>query len=502
MASLAEQFLDDVGSSDSSDTDSAPQQVRPNADELQQVDSNAPEHSLPTTYIEHTFSQTLSSLHQRIKQSESTSTTNDHDGQTSKSDYALVADCAAAISDIDELIISLHHHLLSAHNPRFPELETLILNPMDYARVAALSLDHSDLSTLDLRSILPSATTITVQVTASSTTGRPLSPSERKRVVTLTTDMNTLDTTRATLLEHVAHRAQSAAPNLCAVVDAHVAAALLATAGGLKPLSVIPASNLQTMGRTRRALHGASSTTLRLHDGLVFTTPIVMALAPRWRARAGRVVAGKASLAARVDAQRTACDGSMGRRWREELDAKFAKMVQPPPAKTAKPLPVPGDEAKRKHRGGKRARREKERLGLTDVRRLANRVKFGQAETVRGNDLENDGLGMLGAKDSQRLRIAPKKSDTVSKAARRKLEKLKKKEGQSEAERLGITSRFVLTAPDEFELGAGTGNGSNVASSSADAQEEKSMYFSAATPFVGEQEVIQPASKKARVMKE
>jgi U4/U6 small nuclear ribonucleoprotein PRP31 len=55
-----------------------------------------------------------------------------------------------------------------------------------------------------------------------------------------------------------------------------------------------------------------------------------------------------------------------GQKFKSEMAAKIEKWQEPPPAKTAKPLPAPDAEAK-KRRGGRRLRKMKERYGLTDV---------------------------------------------------------------------------------------------------------------------------------------
>ena len=77
----------------------------------------------------------------------------------------------------------------------------------------------------------------------------------------------------------------------------------------------------------------------------------------------------------------------------EEMLKKIEKWQELPPARTAKPLPVPGGPSK-KRRGGKRARAMKERFGASDMQKAANRVNFGVAEEEYG--LDGEGLGTLG----------------------------------------------------------------------------------------------------------
>ena len=80
---------------------------------------------------------------------------------------------------------------------------------------------------------------------------------------------------------------------------------------------------------------------------------------------------------------------------REEIVRKIEKWQEPPPAKTIKPLPAPDAEQK-KRRGGKRLRKMKERYGLTDVRKAANRMNFNVAEEeyMAGDEVRRLGQGM------------------------------------------------------------------------------------------------------------
>ena len=68
---------------------------------------------------------------------------------------------------------------------------------------------------------------------------------------------------------------------------------------------------------------------------------------------------------------------------------KFDKWFEPAQQKQTKALPVPL-EAPRKKRGGRRARKMKERLGMTDMRKYANRMNFGEI----GDDVDQSDLGV------------------------------------------------------------------------------------------------------------
>lgn len=86
-------------------------------------------------------------------------------------------------------------------------------------------------------------------------------------------------------------------------------------------------------------------------------------------------------LAARVDACHESTDGQIGRQFREEIEKKLDKLQEPPPVKFVKPLPKPVDPG-RKKRGGKRVRKMKERYAITEFRKQANRMNFGDVSIV------------------------------------------------------------------------------------------------------------------------
>ena len=54
-------------------------------------------------------------------------------------------------------------------------------------------------------------------------------------------------------------------------------------------------------------------------------------------------------------------------------------LQEPPPVKAIKPLPAPIDVPGKK-RGGRRVRKMKERMAVTDFRKAANRMTFGEME--------------------------------------------------------------------------------------------------------------------------
>lgn len=102
-------------------------------------------------------------------------------------------------------------------------------------------------------------------------------------------------------------------------------------------------------------------------------------LPPDVRNRAARTIANKCTLAARVDSLHEYSDGELGRSLSDQIQQKIEKILEPPPVKSTKALPKPLDKQSKK-RGGRRARKYKESIGMTDWRKKANRMNFGELQ--------------------------------------------------------------------------------------------------------------------------
>eukprot|EP01126_Amoeba_proteus_P064245 TRINITY_DN8963_c0_g3_i9.p1 TRINITY_DN8963_c0_g3~~TRINITY_DN8963_c0_g3_i9.p1 ORF type:complete len:282 (-),score=79.89 TRINITY_DN8963_c0_g3_i9:135-980(-) len=220
-------------------------------------------------------------------------------------------------------------------------------------------------------------------------------------------------------------------------------------AGGLENLAKMPSSNLFILGRHKQALSGFSTTTAITHHGVIGECDIVKNTPSVLEVRACRLIAGKCTLAARLDsAHSSSLHGETGRKFREEIVKKLEKLQEPPPARKEKPLPVP-DEIPRKRRGGQRMRKHKERYALTEIHKRAMRVPFGANPTEEyGNTMKS--LGMLGMEGSGTIRanVRDEKGMKIKKRLNKKM-----KGTQTAVTGLGFaTSVYAMTPMQGLEL--------------------------------------------------
>jgi U4/U6 small nuclear ribonucleoprotein PRP31 len=319
----------------------------------------------------------------------------DDDALAGDATYRLLVACNALAVDIEADIAAAAAYARHHYAPKFPELASLVVHPVDYARVVSRLGDAPDPAAVDLEGILPQATVMVVVVTASTTAGAPLGAQAAARVQAAADLVLRLDAARAAIGELVQREMGRVAPNLSAAVGPAVSAQLMGVAGGLGPLSRLPASTVHALGTTATALAGRSAVAAGRRQGFVYASPIVQGCPPALRPKAAKLVGAKAALLARVDAYGSDPSGATGEAMRAAMVAKVEKWQEPPPAKTNAVLPAP-DAAPKKRRGGRRARKEKERYGLTDMRAAANRAAFGVPEEEVYADDDVVGLGTLG----------------------------------------------------------------------------------------------------------
>jgi U4/U6 small nuclear ribonucleoprotein PRP31 len=292
------------------------------------------------------------------------------------------------------------------YSHHFAELESLVLNPIEYVKVVQMIGNETDMSKVDLKSMLPSATVMVINVTATTTTGRILSDEELDEVSQGCRLVLEMDSVRNLMLDFVASRMSLVAPNLTILLGSAPAAKLMALAGGLSALSKIPSCNILVMGTQKKAMIGMSRVATNKHEGVIFECDLIQKSPKHIHRKAGRLVAAKCALAARIDLSREYLDGRLGQNLRDEVQKKIDLLVEPPPAKQTKALPLPIEFKKR--RGGKRARREKERLAGSELRKASNRMAFGEAEEeIIGTTGESIGLGLIGG-SSGKLRLKSK----------------------------------------------------------------------------------------------
>lgn len=334
-------------------------------------------------------------------------------------EYKILTESNTLSTVIDGEVMKVHKFVRDHYSARFPELETLIQNPIEYAKVVAIlgngPLDSDSIKALQgstdnaigesLRSVLDGPSLMVVTVEATTSKGQDISQDELDRILRACRMMISMEKAKKTLTEYVQSRMAIFAPNLTAIVGSLVAAQLINTAGGLTQLSRVPSCNLAAWG-SRKQKNSAFATNVTVRQqGFLYHSPIIQGIPNDLKKKAMKAVAAKVSLAARADTGHTYPQGDYGEDLRMQALTRLDKMTAPPPNKGQRALPAPDDKPSRK-RGGRRARKAKEATAMTDLRKAQNRLAFGQEEKEvgYGTGESTAGMGMIGHNSDGRIR--------------------------------------------------------------------------------------------------
>jgi len=222
------------------------------------------------------------------------------------------------------------------------------------------------------------------------------------------------------------------------------------------------------VGSSKKASMGMSAAgNANLGHGVIYGSEIVQMTHPAYRNRAIKLIAGKCGLASRVDSFHESPTAEIGRVLKEQIVKSLTKVQEPPPAPQKKALPIPDDKPSTK-RGGKRHRRMKEKYGLSDFRKQANRLKFGpDAEDEYGTN--GKGFGMIGKSTGfGKLKLQVKQA---------KVQLPKRRQVMASTNSAGMSSSLAFTPIQGIEL-------CNPDASRLRNQAFTEKYFSNAATFV------------------
>ena len=330
-------------------------------------------------------------------------------------EYHLLTQSNTLSTSIDNEIILVHKYIRDHYSTRFPELETLVTNPLDYAKSVAiigngpmdnikeLAQKTDNFVGASLKSILDGPSLMVVTVEATTSRGREMTEIELQRVLRACEMILSLDRAKRILTEYVQSRMNLFAPNLTALIGSLTAAQLLNFAGGLAGLAKTPACNLPPLGSKKQSQTGFATNVGVRQQGFLYHSPIIRGIPDDLKRQAMRIVAAKVVLVARVDRVHSSPDGHTGEELKSDCLDRLEKLTEPPPNKGPRALPAPDDKPSRK-RGGRRARKAKEATAMTDLRKAQNRMAFGREEKEVGYAETTKGLGMIGQANEGRIR--------------------------------------------------------------------------------------------------
>jgi nucleolar protein 56 len=163
--------------------------------------------------------------------------------------------------------------------------------------------------------------------------GGTISEGDLGRVRSLASLAVQLSTMREGLNGYVESQMKKVAPNVSEVAGATIGARLMAKAGGLDRLAILPASTIQILGAEKALFRSLRTGAKPPKHGILFQHQAVHT-APKWqRGKIARTLANKIAIAARVDYYRGAEDASIKAGLDKRLESIRERYKEPPARK-------------------------------------------------------------------------------------------------------------------------------------------------------------------------
>ncbi|MFB6133548.1 MAG: NOP5/NOP56 family protein [Halanaeroarchaeum sp.] len=143
-----------------------------------------------------------------------------------------------------------------------------------------------------------------------------------RRVVSLASRVVALEDEREAVRSFVRRQAPAVAPNLSMLAGAQLAARLIALAGSLESLAKKPSGTVQVLGAEDALFAHLRGQATSPKHGVIYTHEYVKGTQPEDRGSAARALAGKLSIAARVDYY----SGDRRPSLQTELDERMARI--------------------------------------------------------------------------------------------------------------------------------------------------------------------------------
>jgi len=242
--------------------------------------------------------------------------------EVSKSPDLHIIQSISSLDEIDRIINGMSSLIREWYGLHFPELDNIIDSIIGYSQIV-LAGKREDLTKKVFEDAgFPESKVEMLLLVSKKSRGGDISPENLSIVQSLAKQLLELYELRKKLEDHVETQMNIVAPNISVILGPVVGARILARAGSLKKLAVMPASTIQVLGAEKALFRSLKTGSQPPKHGLLFQHAMVHP-APRWqRGKIARAVAGKAAIASRVDVY----DGKLNKTLLEKLNVRVKEI--------------------------------------------------------------------------------------------------------------------------------------------------------------------------------
>ncbi len=240
-----------------------------------------------------------------------------------------------ALDEVDKTANILSSRVREWYGLHFPELTSMIDDNVSLVKLVLAferreNYDADEIERLGYSKNKSKA----IETAAKESRGADLRDEDTARILQIAEESQRLYSLRDRLATHVEKTMRQVAPNLTDVAGASIGARLIARAGGLEKLAILPASTIQILGAEKALYRALKSGSRPPKHGILFQHPDVHG-APKWqRGKIARSVAGKTAIAARIDVFRGSRDESVLKSLHSRLEEIRLKYKDAPKEKS------------------------------------------------------------------------------------------------------------------------------------------------------------------------
>jgi nucleolar protein 56 len=216
----------------------------------------------------------------------------------------LIVQAIEATDDIDKTLNLFASRIREWYGLYFPELNRLIENHQTYATLISKIGDRSQYSHENLHSVATFSDAMRAELErqAKGSMGARIADYDLTRIRNFASIIKELYDARSEIEQYVDNIMKEVAPNVTGLAGSMIGARLLSLAGGLEELSRLPASTIQVLGAEKALFRALKTGANPPKHGIIFQHPLIHRASWWQRGKVARVLAGKLSIAARIDA--------------------------------------------------------------------------------------------------------------------------------------------------------------------------------------------------------
>ncbi|TFG28993.1 C/D box methylation guide ribonucleoprotein complex aNOP56 subunit [Candidatus Thorarchaeota archaeon] len=272
----------------------------------------------------------------------------------------LVKNAIDGIDEVDKSINVLVMRLREWYSVHHPSLTNLVEDQDQYAKILRETNGKESMTRDMLESAgVPEATIEQVMAAIPGDIGAELRDIDLSIIKTLAIAIDNMYQTRKELEDYVGTVMEEISPNVAALVGPLVGARLISLAGSLEDLARKPSSTVQVFGAEKALFRSLKTGADPPKHGIIYRVSEINS-APYWqRGKIARALAGKLSIAARIDAY---SDRNIGTSLRDDFLARVEEIrKQNPTAPPPKPPKPKSEEKKRQQRRDYPPKRDRKR---------------------------------------------------------------------------------------------------------------------------------------------